>query len=98
MVIEMIFGDLVKQDLIVVDMKCLWLYQVNINMNQMIVCKVFDCDFELYEVLVVLDEFVNIVGVGFLVVFYCYNDDFQFGEKGLICFFGVGYFVGLIYL
>lgn len=98
MVIEMILGDLAKQDLTAADMKRLWLHQANINMNQMIARKVFDRDFEPHEAPVVLDEFANIAGAGSLVAFHRHSDDFQPGEKGLICSFGAGYSAGSIYL
>lgn len=63
-------------------------------MNVLIIKKVFSCDFEEIEVLIIFDEYVNMSLVGFIIVFYKYKEDLDVGDVGIICFFGVGYFVG----
>lgn len=65
-------------------------------MNQLIGKCLFGYDVLVDEVLVILDEFVNIVLVGFIIVFYCYCVDLKLGDLGMICLFGVGYLIGSV--
>lgn len=87
---------MVDDDINVGDLKCLWLYQVNKLMNDYIGKKVMGCILELSEQLNILQDYVNILFVGLIIVFDKYLDDFVMGEVGLICLFGVGYLVGLV--
>lgn len=98
MVVELIGEYLVVNEIQVVEVKCFWLYQVNLNMNLLIICKLFGCDVEVYEVLVIFDSYVNISFVGLVIVLYKYQDDLFSGVIGVFSLFGVGYLIGSVIL
>lgn len=98
MVADMILGHMVDCNLKPDDMKRLWLHQANSNMNRVIASKVFGRDYADIEAPTILDEFANTAGAGSVVCFHRHSDDFQPGEKGLICSFGAGYSVGSIFV
>jgi len=76
------------------DMKRMWLHQANINMNNFAVKKLLGRLPTEEEAPVVLDEFANTASSGSVIAFHKYSDDFQSGDKGLICSFGAGYSIG----
>lgn len=62
-----------------------------------LICKcLLGCDVDCIEVLIVLDEYVNMVFVGFVIVFGLNYEDLVVGDVGVFCFFGVGYLIGLL--
>ena len=76
------------------DMKRMWLHQANINMNNFAVKKLLGRLPTEEEAPVVLDEFANTASSGSVIAFHKYNDDFNSGDKGIICSFGAGYSIG----
>jgi len=98
MVAEMILQHMSDCSLKPDDMKRLWLHQANSNMNRVIAQKVFGREYADGEAPTILDEFANTAGAGSVVCFHRHNDDFETGEKGLICSFGAGYSVGSIFV
>ena len=76
------------------DMKRMWLHQANINMNNFAVKKLLGRMPTADEAPVVLDEFANTASSGSVIAFHKYKDDFQSGDRGLICSFGAGYSIG----
>ncbi|WP_419811845.1 beta-ketoacyl-ACP synthase III [Bacterioplanoides sp.] len=76
------------------DLKRMWLHQANINMNNFAVKKLLGRMPTQEEAPVVLDEFANTASSGSVLAFHKFKDDFQAGDKGLICSFGAGYSIG----
>ena len=76
------------------DMKRMWLHQANINMNNFAVKKLLGRLPTEEEAPVVLDEFANTASSGSVIAFHKYKEDFQSGDKGIICSFGAGYSIG----
>lgn len=79
------------------DLKRMWLHQANLHMNLFATRKVtgleqVDPDFAP----LVLDQYGNTASAGSIIAFHLHKDDFQQGEKGLLCSFGAGYSVGSI--
>lgn len=76
-----------------------WLHQANINMNQLIVKKLLDCDTIPQDIApIVLDEYANTASAGSMIAFARYHHDFTAGDWGLICSFGAGYSIGSLLL
>ena len=71
-----------------------WLHQANINMNNFAVKKLLGRLPTEEEAPVVLDEFANTASSGSVIAFHKYKEDFQSGDKGIICSFGAGYSIG----
>ncbi len=76
------------------DLKRMWLHQANINMNLFAVKKLLGRLPEGDEAPVILDEFANVASSGSVIAFHKYQDDFNTGDKGIICSFGAGYSIG----
>ena len=79
-------------------LKRMWLHQANINMNVMIGKRVLGRDPEPGENVIILDEYANTSSAGSIIAFHKANDDFQAGERGLICSFGAGYSAGTVFV
>lgn len=94
MVTDFIERQLEKNQLVAQDLKRMWLHQANINMNLFAVKKLLGRLPEGKEAPIVLDEFANTASAGSIIAFHRYQDDFEPGDKGLICSFGAGYSVG----
>ncbi|MCA6064565.1 beta-ketoacyl-ACP synthase III [Thalassolituus marinus] len=75
-------------------LKRMWLHQANVNMNMFAVKKLLGRLPEALEAPVVLDEFANTASSGSVIAFHRYQDDFQSGDRGIICSFGAGYSIG----
>ncbi|GGY37498.1 beta-ketoacyl-ACP synthase III [Bacterioplanes sanyensis] len=75
-------------------LKRMWLHQANINMNNFAVKKLLGRDPVGDEAPIVLDEFANTASSGSVIAFHRYKQDFEQGDKGLICSFGAGYSIG----
>lgn len=98
MVARMITEECAANDIDPHDLKRMWLHQANLNMNVLIAKKVLGKDVEIEQAPVVLDEYANTSSAGSIIAFHKYSDDFQNGEKGLICSFGAGYSAGAIFI
>jgi len=98
MVAKMITEECATNDIDPHDLKRMWLHQANLNMNVLIAKKVLGKDVAIEQAPVVLDEYANTSSAGSIIAFHKHSDDFQNGDKGLICSFGAGYSAGAIFL
>ncbi len=80
------------------DVKRMWLHQANINMNVFAAKKLLGREPEFLDAPLILDEYANTASAGSVVAFHKYQDDFNQGDKGILCSFGAGYSVGCISL
>ncbi|WP_221800647.1 beta-ketoacyl-ACP synthase III [Oceanobacter mangrovi] len=94
LVTDFIESQLADNQLEASQLKRMWLHQANINMNLFAVKKLLGRLPEGNEAPIVLDQYANTASSGSLIAFHLYHDDFQNGEKGLICSFGAGYSIG----
>ncbi|MGK5095060.1 beta-ketoacyl-ACP synthase III [Deltaproteobacteria bacterium TL4] len=79
-------------------LKRMWLHQANANMNRLIGRKILGRDTTAEEAPDILDEYANTSSAGSIIAFHKYHEDFQVGDKGVICSFGAGYSVGNVIL
>lgn len=93
-----IAGHLAKNAWLVNDVKRMWLHQANINMNLFAAKKLLGREPEFLDAPLILDEYANTASAGSVVAFHKYHDDFEPGDKGILCSFGAGYSVGCISL
>lgn len=94
MAAQHITDHLTSLDLQPVDVKRWWLHQANINMNTLVAKKILGREANEVEAPTILDRYANTASAGSLIVFHLYSDDFESGEKGVICSFGAGYSIG----
>jgi beta-ketodecanoyl-[acyl-carrier-protein] synthase len=94
LVTDFIERQLSQNQLSASDLKRMWLHQANINMNLFAVKKLLGRLPENNEAPVVLDEFANTASSGSIIAFHRHQNDFEPGDKGLICSFGAGYSIG----
>ncbi|MAP49221.1 MAG: beta-ketoacyl-ACP synthase III [Oceanicaulis sp.] len=80
------------------DMRRVWLHQANINMNLMIAKKVFGREAGGEDAPTILDEYANTSSAGSIIAFHKHSDDFETGQKGVICSFGAGYSAGTVFV
>ncbi len=78
------------------ELRRLWLHQANKSMNDYIGKKVLGRPPEPHEQPNVLQDYANTSSAGSIIAFTKYSDDFETGDKGLICSFGAGYSVGSV--
>ena len=98
MVSDMIRSHMDELGLHADDMRRVWLHQANINMNLMIAKKVFGRDAGGEDAPTILDEYANTSSAGSIIAFHKHSDDFNAGEKGVICSFGAGYSAGTVFV
>ncbi|GAB5414478.1 MAG: beta-ketoacyl-ACP synthase III [Congregibacter sp.] len=79
-------------------LKRLWLHQANLNMNVLIAKRVLGRDASAEEAPVILDEYANTSSAGSVIAFHKHHQDFQTGERGVLCSFGAGYSIGSVVL
>lgn len=91
---QFIEQQLSEASLEVSDLKRFWLHQANINMNMFAMKKLLGREANKDEAPICLDEFANSASSGSMIVFHKYKNDFNTGDKGLICSFGAGYSIG----
>ena len=96
MVANMIQSELDRLELPLTELRRMWLHQANANMNRLIASKVLGRDATSEESPTVLDTYANTSSAGSIIAFHKYSQDFQAGEKGLICSFGAGYSAGTV--
>lgn len=95
MAAEHILRHIGDHQLVPVQIKRWWLHQANINMNQLIVKKLLDCDtIPRDSAPIVLDEYANTASAGSMIAFARFHNDFTAGDWGVICSFGAGYSIG----
>ncbi|NJN52696.1 MAG: beta-ketoacyl-ACP synthase III, partial [Gammaproteobacteria bacterium] len=71
-----------------------WLHQANINMNQLIVRRLFGRDATQDEAPTELDSYANTASAGSIIAFARHHEDLVAGDYGVICSFGAGYSIG----
>ncbi|MEM7006899.1 MAG: beta-ketoacyl-ACP synthase III [Pseudomonadota bacterium] len=98
MVAQMIGSEMDRLDLASTDLKRLWLHQANANMNRLISTKVLGHEASDDESPTVLDTYANTSSAGSIIAFHKHSEDFQSGDKGLICSFGAGYSAGTVFV
>lgn len=76
------------------EIRRMWLHQANINMNRYVTRELLGRDPEFHEAPVVLDEYANTASAGSVIAFHKYHEDFETGDKGILCSFGAGYSIG----
>ena len=89
---------LARNDWQVADVKRMWLHQANINMNLFAAKKLLGREPEFLDAPLILNEYANTASAGSVVAFHKYSDDFESGDKGILCSFGAGYSVGCLSL
>ena len=98
MVSDMIRAHMEELGLEPEQMRRVWLHQANINMNLMIAKKVFGREAGGEDAPTILDEYANTSSAGSIIAFHKHSDDFQAGDKGVICSFGAGYSAGTVFV
>jgi len=94
MVIKLLSEHLSDNQLTPHDLKCLWLHQANIKMNQLIVHKLLGREASPAEAPTILDEYANTASAGSVIAFHQHRAHMQPGDLGVICSFGAGYSIG----
>lgn len=98
MVAEMIVDHAGDLDIDPTGLKRLWLHQANINMNDLIACRVLGRDPAPGENVIILDDYANTSSAGSIIAFHLHHEGFQPGDVGLICSFGAGYSAGTVFV
>lgn len=98
MVSKMITEHLGDLGLNATQLKRMWLHQANANMNRLISTKVMGRPATDDESPTVLDTYANTSSAGSIIAFHKHSEDFEAGEKGLICSFGAGYSAGTVFV
>jgi len=98
MVVDHLLAQIESLGLSVPDIRRWWLHQANINMNQLIVRRLFGGDPTPDVAPIVLDEYANTASAGSLIAFALHHEDLQAGDVGVICSFGAGYSIGSLVL
>jgi beta-ketodecanoyl-[acyl-carrier-protein] synthase len=96
MVIKLLSEHLKDNSLTPQDLKCLWLHQANIKMNQLIVQKLLGREATQAEAPTILDEYANTASAGSIIAFHKHREHVAVGDIGVICSFGAGYSIGNI--
>ena len=78
----------------IADIKRWWLHQANINMNQMVIKRLFEREATFEEAPIILDTYANTASAGSIIAFHLYKRDLAKGDLGVICSFGAGYSIG----
>ncbi len=87
-------GHLQSLGLAIKDIKRWWLHQANINMNQMIIQRLFGRKASPEEAPIILDRYANTASAGSIIAFHLHQDDIAVGDLGVISSFGAGYSIG----
>jgi beta-ketodecanoyl-[acyl-carrier-protein] synthase len=96
LVIKLIGEHLADNQLTPSDLKCLWLHQANVKMNQLIVQKLLGRDATQAEAPIILDDYANTASAGSIIAFHKHRAHMKPGDLGVICSFGAGYSIGNI--
>ncbi|RLA64832.1 MAG: beta-ketoacyl-ACP synthase III [Epsilonproteobacteria bacterium] len=83
-------------DMKITSVKRFWLHQANKNMNDLILKYLLKREASEEEAPLILDKYGNTSSAGLVIAFDKYSDDFNKGEKGILCGFGAGYSAGCI--
>ena len=97
MVAEFITAHLKENNISPSDISKFWLHQANSRMVNLIVSKVIGTDdFDTSLAPLPIEKFGNLASAGSMFAFNLHND-LEKGDKGIICSFGAGYSVCLLY-
>jgi beta-ketodecanoyl-[acyl-carrier-protein] synthase len=96
MVATLIKDHLKSNDLDPEELKLCCLHQANINMNKLIIKKLFGKEVDSIVAPMILSDYANTGTSGAIAVFHLHRNNFESGQKGIICSFGAGYSVGCI--
>ena len=96
MVAHHIQAHLADEGLAGSDLRRIWLHQANKTMNDFIGAKVLGAGHAPDTQPNILQEFANTSSAGSIIAFNRTSEDFQPGERGVICSFGAGYSVGSV--
>lgn len=80
------------------DLRCMWLHQANIKMNQLIVHELLGREPAPLEAPTILDEYANTASAGSVIAFHKHREHMKPGDLGVMCSFGAGYSIGNILL
>ncbi|WP_024303941.1 beta-ketoacyl-ACP synthase III [Pseudogulbenkiania sp. MAI-1] len=80
------------------DVRCFWLHQANLAMNQLIARRVLGREATPDEAPVILDRYANTSSAGSIIAFHLHKDRLGTNDMGVICSFGAGYSVGSVVL
>ncbi len=94
LICDLVADQIERYNLPVEEIRRMWLHQANINMNMFVAKKLLKREAEPHEAPLVLDEYANTASAGSIVAFHKHHDDFESGDKGIICSFGAGYSIG----
>jgi beta-ketodecanoyl-[acyl-carrier-protein] synthase len=97
-VAQLIIEQLEALDVEAASLKRLWLHQANLNMNELIARRVLGREVDRREAPVILDEYANTSSAGSVIAFHRHHDDFEAGDRGILCSFGAGYSIGSVLL
>lgn len=78
--------------------KCFWLHQANLSMNQLIAKKVLGYAPDNETAPTVLDRYANTSSAGSVIAMHCHREHLRSGDFGVLCSFGAGYSAGAILL
>ena len=79
-------------------LKRLWLHQANLNMNLLIAKRVLGRDPGPEDAPVILNEYANTSSAVSVIAFHKHHEDFEIGDRGVLCSFGAGYSIGSVVL
>jgi beta-ketodecanoyl-[acyl-carrier-protein] synthase len=94
MVIKLLSEHLADNQLTPSDLKCMWLHQANVKMNQLIVQKLLGREATQAEAPTILDDYANTASAGSIIAFHKHREHMKPGDLGVICSFGAGYSIG----
>ena len=95
MVAEHIEAHLASLQLRASDIRCYWLHQANLSMNQLIARRLLGRDASLDEAPVILDRYANTSSAGSVIAWHLHQQDLPSGALGVLASFGAGYSVGV---
>jgi beta-ketodecanoyl-[acyl-carrier-protein] synthase len=96
MVIKLMSEHLAENHLTANELKCMWLHQANIKMNELIARKLLGHDPSAEEAPTILDEYANTASAGSIIAFHKHRGHMGPGDHGVICSFGAGYSIGSV--
>ncbi|MEY4582557.1 MAG: hypothetical protein RL701_7260 [Pseudomonadota bacterium] len=96
MVVQLLTAHLDDNQLKPADLRCMWLHQANIKMNELIVQKLLGRAATPIEAPIILDEYANTASAGSIIAFHKHREHMNPGDFGVICSFGAGYSIGSV--
>jgi beta-ketodecanoyl-[acyl-carrier-protein] synthase len=85
MVVKLMSEHLGEHHLTASQLKCMWLHQANIKMNQLIAHKLLGREPTPLEAPTILDEYANTASAGSVIAFHKHREHMQPGDLGVMC-------------